>query len=342
MLRSTTLALACLAFLSSAPAWAEPGKAETAPGLSVSQPTANSAIVSPSKDPASPKILNAARELAGGEKAASESSDANRAAKPDAKAEAPQAAKGVEPSKSDDADTTAEAPKPAPPPEPTLTAKIDLATQKMVVSEAGDAKYTWAISSGTEEHPTPRGTFRPQWTAKMWYSKKYDNAPMPNAVFIHDGVAIHATFATGMLGRPASHGCIRLSPANAATFYKLVNKHGTKMTRVSVFGTPKWQAPQLARRDRNDERPRSYAQREFVQQVPAQAPAKSWFFGLPSFQPASAYNPGYGKPQAYRRPPPPPGYRYADEAPRAYRTSGGQRVYYMQAQPRRVYYSRGY
>ncbi len=237
-----------------------------------------------------------------------------------------------EPAKTEDAqkpaEKAAEAPKPAPPPEPTLTAKIDLGAQQMVVSENGDAKYTWAISSGTEEHPTPRGSFRAQWTAKMWYSKKYDNAPMPNAVFIHDGVAIHATYATGLLGRPASHGCIRLSPANAATFYRLVNKHGTKLTRVSVFGTPKWRSPAVARRDHDE--PRRYVQREVA------PPAKSWFWGgSTTYKTTSAFDLGFTK-KAYRRPPPPPGYRYADEVrPRAYRSYDGQRVYYVQPQPRR-------
>ncbi len=72
----------------------------------------------------------------------------------------------------------------------------------------------------------------------MHYSRKYDMAPMPHAVFINGGVAIHATSATGLLGRPASHGCIRLAPGNAATFYSLVHKHGLKNVQVQVFGSP--------------------------------------------------------------------------------------------------------
>ena len=82
----------------------------------------------------------------------------------------------------------------------------------------------------------------------MWYSKKYDNAPMPNAVFINGGVAVHGTYRTGALGRPASHGCIRLAPANAKTFYNLVHRHGLRATKVSVYGTPKWRAPAVASR----------------------------------------------------------------------------------------------
>ena len=41
----------------------------------------------------------------------------------------------------------------------------------------------------------------------MWYSRKYDNAPMPNAVFINGGVAVHATQHVSRLG---SAGVARL------------------------------------------------------------------------------------------------------------------------------------
>jgi lipoprotein-anchoring transpeptidase ErfK/SrfK len=143
--------------------------------------------------------------------------------------------------------------KPQPPPKPTLTASIDLASQKMVVKVNGEARYSWPISSGVAEYPTPTGTFHPQWTAKMWYSRKYDMAPMPNAVFINGGVAVHGTYHVRSLGSPASHGCIRLSTAHAKTFYDLVQRHGLTRTRVSVFGRPHWRAPAVASRDRSPE-----------------------------------------------------------------------------------------
>lgn len=132
-------------------------------------------------------------------------------------------------------------------PEPTLVAKIDLSGQRMTVLVNGQATYTWPVSSGRQGYATPVGSFTPGWKAKMWYSKQYDDAPMPHSVFFKNGAAIHATQAVGMLGRPASHGCVRLSPANAATFYGLVGKHGLSQTRVVVFGTPK-HAPAIAER----------------------------------------------------------------------------------------------
>jgi hypothetical protein len=127
----------------------------------------------------------------------------------------------------------------APPPEPTLNIDINLSSQRMTVSENGETIHTWAISSAAAGYRTPTGTFSPSWMSRMWYSRQYDWSPMPHAIFFHRGVAIHATYATRLLGRPASHGCVRLAPANAATLYKLVGKHGKSMTRIVVHGTPK-------------------------------------------------------------------------------------------------------
>lgn len=139
-------------------------------------------------------------------------------------------------------------PVPVAKPAPTLVAKVDLSTQRMTVTVNGQTTYTWPVSSGRQGYATPVGSFTPGWKAKMWYSKQYDDAPMPHSVFFKNGAAIHATQATGMLGRPASHGCVRLSPTHAATFYGLVGKHGLAQTRVVVFGTPKFSAPAIAQR----------------------------------------------------------------------------------------------
>jgi lipoprotein-anchoring transpeptidase ErfK/SrfK len=151
-----------------------------------------------------------------------------------------------------------EAPKPPAPPVITLVAKVDLTTQKVTVFEHGKPKHTWTISSGARGYETPRGTFQPGWMAKMWYSKQYDNSPMPHSVFFKDGAALHATQWTSQLGRPASHGCVRLAPANAAKFYALVSAHGMKHTRITVFGTPR-HAPEMVASRRNS--PQSSAPR---------------------------------------------------------------------------------
>ncbi len=132
---------------------------------------------------------------------------------------------------------------------PSLVASVNLSTQRMTVSVNGSVRHVFKISSGRAGYRTPTGTYRPQWLARMHYSRKYNNAPMPYSVFYHRGYAIHATYATKRLGRPASHGCIRLSPSNAKTFYRLVQKHGRSRTRISLHGVaPRSRAVATARK----------------------------------------------------------------------------------------------
>lgn len=116
----------------------------------------------------------------------------------------------------------------------TVEAKISLSNQRMYVSVNGVRKYTWPVSTARSGYRTPTGTFRPQRLERSWYSRKYDNAPMPHSVFFYGGYAIHGTNALKSLGRPASHGCVRLAPGNAATLYSLVSKYGMGNTRVVV------------------------------------------------------------------------------------------------------------
>lgn len=190
---------------------------------------------------------------AAGAAAAAEASPATVAQEPatNAEAKAGAAAPGTAAAESPAASAEpAAAAKPTPPPPPATTLKVavDLTKQRLTVTEHGKVKHSWPISSGVAGFRTPTGNFRPQWAAKMWYSKKYDDAPMPHSVFFHDGFAIHATYATGRLGRPASHGCVRLSPSNAETFYKLVHKHGYAHTRISIKGAPRDSAPMVAQK----------------------------------------------------------------------------------------------
>ena len=139
------------------------------------------------------------------------------------------------------------------PPAITLNIDIDLTRQKMTLTEYGKVVGSWPISSGAEGHRSPTGSFRPLWQSKMWYSKQYDNAPMPHAVFFSGGVAMHGTQSVGRLGSPASHGCIRQSPSNAEKTYKLVSKHGNSHVKIVVHGKPKDDEPRVARRDRDDD-----------------------------------------------------------------------------------------
>ena len=68
----------------------------------------------------------------------------------------------------------------------------------------------------------------------MWYSRKYDMSPMPHSIFFNGGYAIHGTNYIKSLGKPASHGCVRLHPDNAATLFSLVRASGMANTQVVV------------------------------------------------------------------------------------------------------------
>ena len=115
-----------------------------------------------------------------------------------------------------------------------LVAQVDVASQTMTVTKQGRVIYVWKVSTARKGYITPRGSWRPTRLHKMWRSRKYDNAPMPWAVFYHGGFAIHGTGYVKQLGRPASHGCVRLQTANAARFYSLVREVGPGNTRIVV------------------------------------------------------------------------------------------------------------
>jgi lipoprotein-anchoring transpeptidase ErfK/SrfK len=114
--------------------------------------------------------------------------------------------------------------------------EVDVGSQTMEVYVDGRLRHTWRVSTGRNGYETPSGEFRAKRMEEEWYSTQYDDAPMPHAVFFSGGYAIHGTYDVKRLGRPASHGCIRLSPGNAARLYDLVERHGLRHTLISVNG----------------------------------------------------------------------------------------------------------
>jgi lipoprotein-anchoring transpeptidase ErfK/SrfK len=115
-----------------------------------------------------------------------------------------------------------------------LVARVDVSSQTMTISQYGRVIYNWPVSTARPGYITPRGDYRPTRLHRMWYSRKYEMSPMPFSVFFHGGYAIHGTNAVKRLGTPASHGCVRLHTANAATFYSLVKQIGPGNTRIVV------------------------------------------------------------------------------------------------------------
>lgn len=111
---------------------------------------------------------------------------------------------------------------------------VDIQMQTMHVRVDGVTKYRWDVSTGRRGYSTPPGRYQPIRMHKRYFSRKYDNAPMPFAIFFNGGYAIHGTTDLRNLGRIASHGCVRLHPDNAATLFDLVKAAGAENTVIRV------------------------------------------------------------------------------------------------------------
>jgi hypothetical protein len=117
-----------------------------------------------------------------------------------------------------------------------LLVRIDKSSQQMAVVVDGATRYSWPVSTGRAGFGTPSGSYSPQRLERTYFSKKYYNSPMPYSIFFHGGYAIHGSYEIARLGGPASHGCVRLHPSNAATLFSLVKQHGAGNTRIVVAG----------------------------------------------------------------------------------------------------------
>ena len=115
--------------------------------------------------------------------------------------------------------------------------RVDKSAQLMTVTVDGAQRYAWPVSTGIADYDTPAGDFQPFRMERDHFSREWDDAPMPFSIFFtQEGHAIHGSFDVKHLGRPASHGCVRLSKANAAVLYDLVKEQGVKNTHVTLTG----------------------------------------------------------------------------------------------------------
>ena len=111
---------------------------------------------------------------------------------------------------------------------------IDRSSQRMAVIIDGAPRYNWRVSTARAGYITPPGTYHPQMLARRWFSRKYYNSPMPHSIFFYGGFAIHGTYEISRLGGPASHGCVRLDPGNAAILFGLVEREGMGSTTIVI------------------------------------------------------------------------------------------------------------
>lgn len=115
-----------------------------------------------------------------------------------------------------------------------IVAKVDLSEQTMQVFYDGKLRHTWPVSTARAGKRTPTGKFTAQWLSRHHKSSLYNNAPMPYSIFFHGNYAVHGTNQISRLGQPASAGCVRLHPDDAAVLFSLARERGLKNTRIMI------------------------------------------------------------------------------------------------------------
>jgi len=137
-----------------------------------------------------------------------------------------------------------------------IVISIDKSAQQMTVTVDGDPRYIWPVSTGQAGYDTPAGDFKPFRMERAHFSSEWDDAPMPHSIFFtQNGHAIHGSNYVNRIGTPASHGCVRLEPANAAILFGLVKQHKMVNTRVELTGdAPGVAGVPMARRNRSYQR----------------------------------------------------------------------------------------
>jgi hypothetical protein len=152
---------------------------------------------------------------------------------------------------------------------------IDKSAQQMTVTVDGQPLYVWPVSTGAPGYDTPNGEFKPFRMERDHFSREWDDAPMPHSIFFtQEGHAIHGSYHVKNLGRPASHGCVRLEPGNAGILFALVRQQKMANTRVVLSGeTPTKAGVPVARRDQG-----IMADEDFTASLPAkrQRQVRDW------------------------------------------------------------------
>jgi hypothetical protein len=228
-----------------------------------------------------------------------------------------------------------------------IAISVDKGAQQMTVAVDGQQKYVWPVSTGRAGYDTPNGSFKVNRMDADHFSQEWDNAPMPHTMFFDlHGHAIHGFFDEKHLGLAVSHGCVRLSRANATVLFDLVKAEGMANTRVTVSGqTPGGGNGPVARARLPDQEtaysPQGYSQQGYGQQQQGysqQGSSQQQGYGQQGYA-----QPGYAQQQnGFPQQPPPPGYGQQQQyyAQQGYgQRYYGQQQYYGQPQYQQPQYS---
>jgi L,D-transpeptidase catalytic domain len=193
-----------------------------------------------------------------------------------------------------------------------IVISVNKSTQRMLVSVDGQTRYDWPVSTGRAGYDTPSGVYKINRMDPDHHSKEYDEAFMPDSMFFDlKGHAIHGFSDTPHLGMAVSHGCVRLSPANAAVLYGLVKQEGMADTTVEIGGhIPARGGALVARqqsgtREAENEQPMpiapGYGQQGYQGRQQYYGQQQSYYGQQQQYQQPQSY---YGQQQAYQQPQP--------------------------------------
>jgi len=130
----------------------------------------------------------------------------------------------------------------APAAAPGLEIVVNVPAGELAVFEGDDFVRIYPVTVGTRAHPTPVGEYtlteavwNPWWhpPKSRWARGKKPQPPGPNnsmgraKLYFKPLYFIHGTAETEALGRPASHGCVRMANVDVMDLARLVHRHAT-------------------------------------------------------------------------------------------------------------------
>lgn len=101
---------------------------------------------------------------------------------------------------------------------PKTAVVVSKANQRVFFIKDGSLKNVFICSTAQPKYDLEAGNYRVYSREVRHWSRKWE-VWMPHSLFFHEGYALHATTAIRQLGRPASHGCVRLHPRDAETLF---------------------------------------------------------------------------------------------------------------------------
>ncbi len=118
---------------------------------------------------------------------------------------------------------------------------VSIPDQRAYVYRGGTLLGASTVSTGSNGHETPTGSFTILQKKEFHRSNLYSNAPMPYMQRLTwSGIALHAGHLPGY---PASHGCIRFPAAFAKELYALTALGGDVLVTAARVVTPKRAVP---------------------------------------------------------------------------------------------------